>query len=69
MALPGDLEGLDSAMPSSIPLLTFQRSGLGPNPDLGLDKSPNQTKVKFSLMASLHTFFLRFIHSHTFKAS
>ena len=42
---------------------------LGPNPDLGLDKSPNQTKIKFFFMASLHTFFLRFIHSHTFRSS
>ena len=59
----------DSAMPDSISLLTFQWLALGPNADLGLDKSPNQTKIRLSFMASLHTFFLQFIHSHTFKSS
>ena len=59
----------DSAMPSSILLLTFQLLGLGPNPDLGLDKSPDETKIKFFFMASLHMLLLQFIHSHTFKSS
>ena len=63
-------------MPSSTPLLTFQRLGLVranlvPNSDLGLDKSPNQTNTKFSFMAFfvLYTLLLRFIHSDTFKSS
>ena len=40
-----------------------------PNPGVGLDKSPHQTKIKFSFMASLHTFLSWSIHSHTFKSS
>ena len=63
----------DSAMPSSITEPSFQRLTLGlapgPNPGLGLDKSPNQTKIKSSFMASLQTFLLPFIRSHTFKSS
>ena len=50
-------------------LLTFQRLGLGPNSDLGLDKSPvNQTKIGFFFMASVHKFFFQVIHSHTFRS-
>ena len=45
-----------------VPLLTFQR--------LGLDKPPiHRTKIEFFFMASLHKFFLQFIHSHTFRSS
>ena len=54
-----------------VPFLTFQRLGLGlgPDSDLGLDKSTDQTKIEFFFMASLHKFFLQFIHSHTFRSS
>ena len=54
-----------------VPLLTFQwlGPGLGPNSDLGLNKSTDQTKIEFLFMASLHKFFLQFIHSHTFRSS
>ena len=56
-----------------VPLLTFQRLGpglgLGPNSDLGLNKSTDQTKIEFFFMAALHKFFLQFIYSHTFRSS
>ena len=56
-----------------VPLLTFQRLGpglgLGPNSDLGLNKSTaDQTKIEFFFMAALHKF-LQFIYSHTFRSS
>ena len=44
-----------------VPLLTFQRLGLGPNSDLGLNKSTDQAKIELFFMAALHKFFLQFV--------
>ena len=54
---------------NTFPNLRTVRPSPSLDPDLGLDKYPNQTKIKFFFMASLHMFFLRFIHSHTFRSS
>ena len=60
----------DSAIQSTFANLPTVRPTLGPNSDIGLDKSPiNQTKIEFIFMASFHKFFLQVIHSHTFRSS
>ena len=51
-----------------VPLLTFQRLGLGlgPNSDLGLDKSTDQTKLNFSSwFLSTSSFYSLYIAIHS----